>query len=283
MTYNIAHGRGLLPVQGVSRKRRVESKLLKIARLVKNCSPDILAIQEIDQNSFWSGRMDQVEFLQNACGFPYAIFGINAHRASRLNLNYGNAIFSKHPIIETEHMTFGRKRNLGQKGFVFAEINFHGRHLPIINMHLHYRSRQQRFRQLGIFLQYLNAKFQDEHTSWSIPPVICGDFNTSNRKEDATAALLAYLSKTNHYHLYPQKGHTYPSWLPTRRLDFIFLPSALQKIRSRIVRSYLSDHRPVLIEVGLPESTRKIPHTPPSRLGNNPGKPSTNRKTTGIL
>jgi endonuclease/exonuclease/phosphatase (EEP) superfamily protein YafD len=39
--------------------------------------------------------------------------------------------------------------------------------------------------------------------------------------------------------------------LPTRLLDFIFLPPGCLEARSRVVPSVLSDHRPVMVDFTL--------------------------------
>ena len=48
--------------------------------------------------------------------------------------------------------------------------------------------------------------------------------------------------------MHPVGGLTFPSPLPRRALDFIFLPAGCMHARSEIVRSFLSDHRPVAVE-----------------------------------
>jgi endonuclease/exonuclease/phosphatase family metal-dependent hydrolase len=45
---------------------------------------------------------------------------------------------------------------------------------------------------------------------------------------------------------------TFPSPLPQRALDFVFLPAGCTMARCDIVRSMLSDHRPVVVEFEIP-------------------------------
>jgi endonuclease/exonuclease/phosphatase family metal-dependent hydrolase len=251
VTYNIAHGRGLSPIQGMTTKRRIQATLKKIAKLLTDLQPDIVALQEIDENSRWAGNFDHLEFLRAASGFEHAVFGINNRREGLLNLSYGNAILSRHPIVEWENISFGR-RSIGEKGFMFAEVELHRRRLPIANMHLHYRSREHRFRQVDHFLAYLLLKQRVRHPHWTVPPVVCGDFNNTHKGSDATSTLLSHLHDYGDYTLHPQEGRTFPSPLPTRRLDFIFLPPGVTRPHSHIVRSLLSDHLPVVVDFDLP-------------------------------
>ncbi len=253
VTFNIAHGRGLAPIQGLTSGHRIRLTLLKIAQLLVQLRPDVVALQEIDQHSRWAGNFDQLEFLREAAGFPHAVFGINNRRSGLLNLSYGNALLSRHPIVSSECVAFGR-RTVGEKGFLFAEIEVRGRRVPFINLHLHYRSRARRFLQADQFIAYLKEKRRRLEAHWAVPPIVCGDFNNSAARADATAALLGELSTHGHgaYTLHPGDGaRTFPSPLPGRALDFILLPPGCRHARGEVVRAFLSDHRPVLVDFEL--------------------------------
>ncbi|HUJ42846.1 MAG TPA: endonuclease/exonuclease/phosphatase family protein, partial [Opitutaceae bacterium] len=64
VTFNIAHARGLSPFPGLNGRRRFERNLRKIARLFDELRPDVVALQEIDQNSRWSGSFDHLDYLR---------------------------------------------------------------------------------------------------------------------------------------------------------------------------------------------------------------------------
>ena len=51
VTYNIAHGRGLQPIQGLTSRRRIRSILLRIAKLIEKLNPDVVALQEFIKTS----------------------------------------------------------------------------------------------------------------------------------------------------------------------------------------------------------------------------------------
>lgn len=247
VTYNIAHGRGLAPIQGMTTRRRIRAILLKISRLLAELNPDVVALQEVDENSRWAGNFNHLEFLSRFGRFEHSVFGINNRREGLLNLSYGNAILSRHPITEWENIAFGQSK-VGEKGFLFAEVDVHGRRIPIANMHLHYRSRLHRFAQVDRFLAYLHDKQRDRHHHWAFSPIVCGDLNNTQHASDATATLLSHLHDYADYTLHPREGGTFPSPLPGRTLDFVYLPPGARKAQSHIVRSYLSDHRPVVVD-----------------------------------
>ncbi len=256
LTFNIAHGRGLTPIQGFTFGRKLRANLRKIARLIERLAPDIVALQEIDQNSLWAGSFDHLEYLRLHTGFGYSVFGINNHREGLLNLSYGNAILSRHPILESENIVFGESR-VGEKGFLYTEIDVGGRRLPLVNLHLHYRSRLHRFRQVERVMDYITTKHHAQQGSWHMPPIVCGDLNNPNTSADATAELLRYFTLHGGYSLHPVGGATFPSPLPSRALDFVFLPPACLDVKSEVVRSMLSDHRPVVVDFSLENPLQK--------------------------
>ncbi len=95
VTFNIAHGRGLTPIQGLTSSRKLRSNLRRIAGLLGELGADLVALQEIDECSVWSGSFDHLDYIRAHAGFPHAAFGINNRRSGLVNLSYGNAILSR--------------------------------------------------------------------------------------------------------------------------------------------------------------------------------------------
>ncbi|HEX3729280.1 MAG TPA: endonuclease/exonuclease/phosphatase family protein [Opitutaceae bacterium] len=251
VTFNIAHGRGLTPIQGLTSPRKLRLNLRKIAALLHRLSPDVVALQEIDECSGWAGNFDHLDYLRVHTSFPFAAFGINNRRAGMLKLCYGNALLSRHALIETETVVFGQRR-VGEKGFLFAELDVRGRCVPVVNLHFHFGSRERRLRQLDQLLDWLRLKQRSRAAHWSIPPLICGDFNNPSHHDDATAALLGHLAEYGDYQAHPQNAPTFPSPVPRRTLDFVFVPAPCRQVRCEVIRSFLSDHRPVMVELAIP-------------------------------
>jgi endonuclease/exonuclease/phosphatase family metal-dependent hydrolase len=208
---------------------------------------DIAALQEIDENSRWAGSFDHLAFLREHCGLGHAVHGVTNRRVGRYHLNYGNALLSRFPVSHHETVPFG-SGGLGEKGFLFAEIDSPAGRLPLINLHLNHRSRPKRLQQVHHVMRHLDTLRRDRSAGWLTPPLVCGDFNTPSHRPDATATLLGYFEQTDNYTLLPKTGHTFPSAWPARALDYIFLPAECREPRAKIVRSLLSDHQPVLVE-----------------------------------
>jgi endonuclease/exonuclease/phosphatase family metal-dependent hydrolase len=250
ITLNIAHGRGITLIQGLTSPRKIRVNLRKIASLLTELDPDIVAFQEIDEKARWSGNFDHLDYLRVHSEFPFASFGVNNRRKGLINLNYGNAFLSKYPILQTETVVFGRKK-IGEKGFLFAEIEFNGKTIPIINLHLHASSRAQRMGQIEHLGLWLKNKTAHASKSWIMPPIVCGDFNNSNERDDATAYLWSLLTAYSDYILRPINDATYPSPFPRRRLDFIFMPVACRSVECKVIRTIISDHCPVLVDFSI--------------------------------
>ncbi len=251
LTFNIAHARGVLPVpQSLRSTAKLRSNLLKIAQLIKRLEVDIVALQEIDQNSRWSGSFDHLAFLREHTGLPHGAHGPHNRRGGRYHLSYGNAFLSRWPIHHEETMPFGRG-TMGEKGFLFVEIDVPAGRMPLINVHLNHRSRARRLKQIAALMRYLDEQHAHRSALWRTPALVCGDFNNPSHKPDATATLLGYFERTNNYTLLPKSGRTFPAAWPTWALDYVFLPEQCREPKAKILRSWLSDHRPVLVEFTL--------------------------------
>jgi endonuclease/exonuclease/phosphatase family metal-dependent hydrolase len=256
LTFNIAHARGASPVhQSLRSGARLRANLLKIARLITRLEADIVGLQEIDQDSRWSGSFDHLEFLREHTGLTHAVHGVNNRRAGRYHLNYGNAFLSRFPVHHHETVAFGRG-TLGEKGFLFAEVETPAGRLPLINTHLHHRSRPARMKQAAQLMHFLDQQRAHRRARWRTGPILCGDLNNPAGRPDATDGLLAYLGQFETYALLPvgRAGHaanTFPSVWPRRPLDYVYLPAMCTEPESMVVRCFLSDHRPVLVEFNL--------------------------------
>lgn len=247
VTFNIAHARGLSLYQGFRSRTRLERNLRRIADLLLRIGADVVALQEIDTGSHWTAHLNMVDFLVEATGFEHARVGLNAVREGERPLAYGNAVLSRFPLAEAEHRRFGAAR-LGQKGFLATEVQLPKVHLPLLNVHLDFRSRRRRIEQVQQVGDFLDEQSQLRGTG-ATPALVCGDFNCGPSEEDAVQVLRRHLNGHGGYGFHPEGGRTFPSFMPARGLDFVLVPQRFGVRRVEVLPSLLSDHRPVMIEL----------------------------------
>lgn len=244
LSLNIAHGRGLLPYQGLQSRDMIDRQLDRIARLLRRENPDLVCLQEVDEASHWNRSVHLLECLREKCGFPHSYLGVHNRRRGRRPLAYGNGILSRFPIHQPRTFPFGEKV-IGEKGFLVAEVEVDQVALPLVNLHFDYRSRQRRVEQVNQVIHVIHESL----TGHGIAPIICGDFNSArNRKKDAVEQLFGYILSHRCYSRFPDRGNTFPAPSPMRCLDFIFVPRPLRVMGCSIIRSMVSDHRPVRID-----------------------------------
>ncbi len=251
VTFNIAHGRGLSLYQGFHTAAGIHANLRKIARLLADAGADIVALQEVDESSHWNWRINLLESLRRETGLAHAYLGVNNRRWGRKPLAYGNAVLSRHPVRFWKNNPFGGAL-LGEKGFLYAEVEVGAHALPLLNLHLDFRSRTRRIQQVGQIIEFLRTH---PHPDCTVPrplcPILCGDFNThSHRVGDAARHLFSALLAHGEYEIHPPPAaKTFPAHLPSRGLDFVFVPKPYRVLRCEVLKCYLSDHCPVLVEL----------------------------------
>ncbi len=252
ITFNIAHGRGLSLYQGFHSAPSIERNLKKITKVLNDAEADFVAMQEVDEDSYWNRHINLLDVIQAETPYRYSFHGINNTRPGRQSLNYGNALLSRHPINTRHNQSFSEV-TLGGKGFMYAEIDVGGAHMPVINMHLDFRSRSRRVEQVEQVIAFLEVRQHVHHQH--LRPIICGDFNcAARRSDDAVQHLFDYLQRDRQYTLVPDGVRTFPAHFPARTLDFVFMPHRYLIRRVEVLPVYVSDHRPVLVEfeVGTP-------------------------------
>ncbi|MEM8866897.1 MAG: endonuclease/exonuclease/phosphatase family protein [Verrucomicrobiota bacterium] len=249
LTLNIAHGRGLSTYQGFHSARGIERNLERIGRLLRRTQPQVVALQEVDEDSHWNKGIHLLDFLREDADFKFSHLGVHNRREGRLPLAYGNGLLSQFAIEHAEHEAFGTAQ-LGEKGFLYTELLLPTGHLPVVNLHLDFRSRQRRIEQVERLIDYLEARHQSKQSESYLSPIVCGDFNSrSGKPNDAVRHFFDYLQGHCAYQLLPAKGRTFPSILPTHGLDFIFVPPTYEVVNCEVLKTYVSDHRPVLVDL----------------------------------
>lgn len=94
LSYNIHHGRGMDGVFDYDR----------LAKIINDLKPDLVALQEVDHGVARSGRVDQAAILAKLTGMHYAFGNALYHQGGE----YGEAVLSRYPIkrFRAHHLPF---------------------------------------------------------------------------------------------------------------------------------------------------------------------------------
>jgi len=121
-------------------KEDIEQNISAIARLLNKINPDIVALQEADGPSGWSGNFDYIELLAREAGYPWYY---RANHAENWLFSYGTAILSRLPVTETIQHTFNPSPPTFNEGFLLGQVNWMNHNAPgsalavdVVSVHL---------------------------------------------------------------------------------------------------------------------------------------------------
>lgn len=220
LTYNIHHG------QGVDGKL----DLARIASVINEVNPDVVALQEVDSIVARSDRVDQPAELARLTKMN-VVYGDNIKLGDG---KYGNALLSRFPILESKNHRLPNHERGEQRGFLKATLKLpNGEPLVFVATHFDHRRNDAE--------RLMSAKKINEFAvngQWS-SAMLAGDLN-----DTADSRALGVL-KERWQSVNDKPAATYPAEQPTRQIDFIlFRPSGWKVIESRVLpESIASDHR----------------------------------------
>jgi endonuclease/exonuclease/phosphatase family metal-dependent hydrolase len=233
MTYNIRHGEGMDNVIDLDRQ----------AEVIRNATPDVVGLQEVDSVVKRSGYIPEAAVLGEKVGM-YATFGPAIPLTKG---KYGVAILSKEAPMSVRNIPLPGAEKRTLLVCEFQEYVFACTHLDL--------EEENRLASLDIILE--------EVTRWEKPFFICGDWN------DQPGSTLITKMKKNFSFLNNltanSSNYTFPANSPNRIIDYIASYGAgsnrvFKSIRKRQVinEPEVSDHRPVLVEITMDRYTTGI-------------------------
>jgi len=220
----------------------------RIARVIAQCDPDIVTLQELDVGRERTGEIDQAHAIARELKMDF-----HFHAALQVEEEqYGDAVLSRYPmrLIRAAALPqYNGSRLLEPRGALWVAVDVDGRELQLLNTHLGLLP-QERMRQVDALLgdEWLgDPRFRE-------PCVVCGDFNAMPRSKAYRRMhdrlRDAQMSINGHR---PQR--TCPSPYPVGRIDHVFVGEKVEVVGIEVPRSQLartaSDHLPLLVEVRL--------------------------------
>ncbi len=241
MTLNIAHGRGTGFHQLLQHTGQTRNNLDSVATLLNDAAPDIIALQEADGPSFWSGNFNHIEYLARRSQFSHAV---QAAHVDAMGLSYGTALMSRLDLSNPQAVTFDPSLSPVPKGFVVSTINWPGQRdldIDVISVHLDFMSRSIRSKQTEELIEVVRAR--------NNPLIIMGDLNSEwHQQGSATRQLVDELGLTAFQPLNAELV-TFPAL--DERLDWILVSSGLEFHSHKTIGNGISDHRGVVAEIVL--------------------------------
>ena len=221
---------------GLDRKYRPE----RIAEVLREIDADIIALQEVSNNSLTVEIGRQAEFISKTLLMDFRL----GHNRFINGGEYGNAVLSRLPIKDHKNYDISVKR-YERRGCLWAGIEIGSSELQFLNVHFG----------TSFFERRLQVKklLADEALGSSLLSgkcIIAGDFNEWTN--GLTTKLLRKQFKSVEPKLHLGKSRTYPGILPLFHLDNIYFDRAFSLQRAWLHRSrkslIASDHLPIVAE-----------------------------------
>jgi endonuclease/exonuclease/phosphatase family metal-dependent hydrolase len=239
MTLNLAHGRQTGLHQLLQTGAQARAHLDAVATVVAAEDPHLLALQEADGPSFWSGNFDHLAHLARQRSFAWHLRGEHVRAPG---LSYGTGLISTLTPAETRAVTFAPRIGSPPKGFLLSRVSWPGgsRPLDVVSVHLDPLFAHRRRQQAVELIAALEARGQ--------PLVLMGDFNTDWGAPDSALRYIAEALDLKAHRPQAPDLVTFPGL--NKRLDWILISSELQFLHHQVLQAELSDHRAVVAWIG---------------------------------
>ena len=220
----------------------------RIARVIAQYKPDIVALQELDVGRLKTNNIDQAHDIAR-----YLQMEFHFHPALQIEEEqYGDAILTHLPMRLLKSGTLpglAGKPRLEPRGALWVAIDAYGTEIQIINTHLGLYKKER-----AAQVQSLLGSNWLGHPKMQPPIILCGDFNATphsrewrklhERLPDAQVKLANHRPK-----------NTFFSRMPAARIDHVFVDNSLELVgietpNTELVR-LASDHLPLIIDFEL--------------------------------
>jgi endonuclease/exonuclease/phosphatase family metal-dependent hydrolase len=241
MTMNIAHARRDGFHQLLQSTSTAIDNLNAIGALLHQQAADIVALQEADGPSFWSGNFDHVAYLAETGAFAQHVRGDHV-RGPRLA--YGTALLSAQELRDPLTVRFQPGLSPLPKGFVVCAIQWPGGaglQVDVVSVHLDPFNPSLRRKQAAELIDTVRAR--------GLPVILMGDFNTDWQEQGSVLRMIVETLRLKAYQPHNARLHTFPAL--AKRLDWILISEHFEFLSHEILPAGLSDHRGVSARLGL--------------------------------
>ena len=251
VTLNVAHGRKDGRNQMLLDEETIRSNLVEVADFLDRSEADVIALQEVDAESKWSGKFNHLDFLSENSAYVCSYHGL--HASGRL-YDFGTALMAQRPFRDSFTHSFKPSWPTTTKGFSFAAIDWNpGGALPeptvvnFVSVHLDFSRRSVRRSQVEEMVAVLS---QIEG-----PMVMMGDFNTDWEAKESSLKSLAEQLNLSAFKPTAEGLSTYGK--KGARLDWILISDDLEFSDYSVLPEIMSDHYAVAAEIVFKEEATR--------------------------
>lgn len=242
LTLNVAHGRRDSLNQLLLGGSAFRKNLGAIGRLLERSDADVVALQELDGPSRWSGGFDHAETLAGDADYGWRV---RASHARSWLFDYGTALLSRLPVLSAQAHRFAPTPPTLRKGFLLGQVAWRdpanpdaARLVDVVSVHMDFLSRRARAGQVDELAGLLEGR--------SNPVIVMGDFNSDWADGDSPVRRLAERLGLSAYRPGAERLATHEA----RRIDWILLSPQLTFLDYRVLPDVVSDHQAVIADIG---------------------------------
>lgn len=204
----------------------------RIASVINKQNPDVVGLQEVDQFTERSGKMDAIGILKEKTGMYGVFMGTFDYQGGE----FGNAMLSRYPIIEQKVFHLPARNNYEPRLMMMIScIVENGDTIHFYNTHLdHHSGDSDRPVQMEEIIRVVKAD--------DAKVILIGDLNCQPGSEPLRA-LGEYLERCC------SDEKTYPADEPKRIIDHVYYSKdhGMQCKNLRVIQEKVaSDHRPIV-------------------------------------
>ena len=237
---NLAHGRKDGLNQLLKSEAAIRRNLEEIATVLDKHSADVVALQEADAPSFWSGGFDHVALLAEQAGYP---FYESSNQANSWFFSYGTALLSRVALSGVVHHTFRPSPPTMNKGYTLAQLIWKRDSrepvaVDVVSVHLDFSRKSVREQQSAELAQALAVRGN--------PLIVMGDFNSDWSADEQVVRALAERAEL---HVYRPDADDLSTYSGSKRYDWILISRHLEFVSLEVLPEILSDHSAVMAEI----------------------------------
>jgi endonuclease/exonuclease/phosphatase family metal-dependent hydrolase len=235
LIYNIRYGTGgkkpLFPWSGYL--GRTHQNLAEITEFIRPIEPDIIWLIEVDSGSYRASKLNQAQTIAQELGHYHTyrskyLEGARLPKLMPLMNNQGNAFITRDTITNERFHYFEK----GVKRLVI-ELEMDNVIVFLVHLALSHRVRHHQLRDLYKLVKETKK-----------PHIVAGDFNMLWGEHE----IELFLAATGLESANVENTPSFPSWAPSRHLDFILYSKGIAMNHFEIPTVTLSDHLPLLCD-----------------------------------